>query len=217
MDTIVFPPCQREGCTEPGHHWHRYGDDVPTLCLDAENCADPWSKVNPIGCVSARVPAASHTRPDAKSDSRVQAWLTVAKHPFFADCYSVDDTLLNAVLAKLDAAHAHTCEPVWRPVTFAEIQPGWMIRSRSDAGFEMKCGVTDYQDEDGDWFTEAGSLLTRQRFGWTYETTAPEPEPKPDPRVGLLEGVCLREGVVLTRSDVAMLLSIADAVAPTNH
>lgn len=44
----------------------------------------------------------------------------------------------------------------------------------------------------------------------------PEPEPEPDPRVGLLEGVCLREGVVLTRSDAALLLSIADAAAPTN-
>ena len=43
-----------------------------------------------------------------------------------------------------------------------------------------------------------------------------QPEPEPDPRVGLLEGVCLREGVVLTRSDAALLLSIADAAAPTN-
>ena len=55
---------------------------------------------------------ASHTRPDAESDPRVQAWLTVAKHPFFADCYSVDDTLLNAVLAKLDTTDelAHMTE-----------------------------------------------------------------------------------------------------------
>lgn len=37
-----------------------------------------------------------------------------------------------------------------------------------------------------------------------------------DQRVGLLDGVCLREGVVLTRSDAALLLSIADAAAPTN-
>lgn len=159
---------------------------------------------------------ASHTRPDAESDPRVQAWLTVAKRPFFADCYSVDDTLLNAVLAKLDAAHAHTCEPAWRPVSFAEIQPGWMIRSRRRAGSEASWGNAHHQDEDGDWFTEAGALLTCDRARWTYETTAPEPEPKPDPRVGLLEGVCLREGVVLTRSDAAMLLSIADAAAPTN-
>ena len=154
-------------------------------------------------------------RARAESDPRVQAWLTVAKHPFFADCYSVDDTLLNAALAKLDAAHAHTCEPVWRPVPFAEIQAGWMIRSRDDSGFETGWGLAHHQDEDGDWFTEAGSLLTCDRARWTYETTAPEPEP--DPRVGLLEGVCLREGVVLTRSDAALLLSIADAAAPTNH
>ena len=147
-------------------------------------------------------------------DPRVLAWLAVAKHPFFAACYQTDSTLLDAVLAKLDAAHAHTCEPVWRPVPFAEIQSGWVIRSRSDDGFEMKWGVTNDQDEGGDWFTEAGSRLTCQRFGWTYETT--EPEPEPDPRVDLLEGVCLREGVVLTRSDAALLLSIADAAAPTN-
>lgn len=157
---------------------------------------------------------ASHTRPDAESDPRVQAWLTVAKHPFFADCYSVDDTLLNAVLAKLDAAHAHTCEPVWRPVSLAEIQPGWEVRSRGRNGSGVAWGNAHHQVDDGDWCTEAGFLVTYGAGGWTYETTAPEPEP--DPRVGLLEGVCLREGVVLTRSDAALLLSIADAAAPTN-
>lgn len=159
---------------------------------------------------------ASHTRPDTESDPRVQAWLTVAKHPFFADCYSLDDTLLSAVLAKLDAAHAHTCEPVWRPVSFAEIQAGWMIRSRSENGFELSWGVAHRLDTDGDWVTASGTPLVFARSGWTYETTAPEPEPEPDPRLSLLEGVCLREGVVLTRSDAALLLSIADAAAPTN-
>ena len=199
---------QRARALELYNTWAKYHGLGPFYSMTEED-ARAWL------AVEAHV-LASHTRPDAESDSRVQAWLTVAKHPFFADCYSVDDTLLNAVLAKLDAAHAHTCEPVWRPVPLAEIQPGWMIRSRSDDGFEMKWGVTNDQDEDGDWFTEAGSLLTRQRFGWTYETTEPEPEPEPDPRVDLLEGVCLREGVVLTRSDAALLLSIADAAAPTN-
>lgn len=159
---------------------------------------------------------ASHTRPDAESDPRVQAWLTVAKHPFFADCYSLDDTLLNAVLAKLDAAHAHTCGPGWRPVSFDEIQSGWMIRSRRRNGSEATWGNAHRLDDDGDWLTASGSPLTLKRFRWTYETTAPEPEPEPDPRVDLLEGVCLREGVVLTRSDAALLLSIADAAAPTN-
>ena len=102
----------------------------------------------------------------------------------------------------------------WRPVTFAEIQPGWEVRSRSRKGSEVTWGVAHHQDRDGDWRTEAGALLTYGASGWTYETTAPESEP--DPRVGLLEGVCLREGVVLTRSDAALLLSIADAAAPTN-
>ena len=244
MGNIVFPPCQREGCTETGHHWRDV--DWSIRAHLESTCADPWSPTNRIGCVDTHEPAAipepepdptevmdethpdaieqaaeahvlaSHTRPVAESDPRVQAWLTVAKHPFFADCYSVDDTLLNAVLAKLDAAHAHTCEPVWSPVSFDEIQSGWMIRSRSDNGFETNWGVAHHQDGDGDWFTEAGVLLTCDRARWTYETTAPEPEPEPDPRVGLLEGVHLREGVVLTRSDAALLLSIADAAAPTN-
>ena len=110
---------------------------------------------------------------------------------------------------------SRTCEPVWRPVTFAEIQPGWEVRSRSRKGSEVTWGVAHHQDRDGDWRTESGALLTYGASGWTHETTAPESEP--DPRVGLLDGVCLREGVVLTRSDAALLLSIADAAAPTNH
>ena len=110
---------------------------------------------------------------DDDSDQRVLAWLTIAEHPFFADCYNTKGTLLDAVLAKLDTTDEHTCEPVWRPVPLAEIQAGWMIRSRSDDGFEMKWGVTNDQDEGGDWFTEAGALLTYGAMGWTYETTAP--------------------------------------------
>ena len=109
---------------------------------------------------------------------------------------------------------SHTCEPVWRPVSLAEIQPGWEVRSRARNGSGVAWGNAHHQDHTGDWCTEAGFLLTFGARGWTYETTAPEPEP--DPRVGLLEGVCLREGVVLTRSDAALLLSIADAAAPTN-
>lgn len=111
---------------------------------------------------------------------------------------------------------SHTCEPVWRPVSLAEIQPGWEVRSRDYNGSEATWGNAHRQDHTGDWWTSAGALLTFGAMGRTYETTAPEPEPKPDPRVGLLEGVCLREGVVLTRSDAALLLSIADAAAPTN-
>lgn len=118
-----------------------------------------------------------------------------------------------AVEAYVLASHT-TCEPVWRPTTRDEIQAGWEVRSRHYSGSEAAWGVARRQDERGDWLTESGCVLTLDAWDRTYETTAPEP--KPDPRVGLLEGVCLREGVVLTRSDAALLLSIADAAAPTN-
>lgn len=114
-------------------------------------------------------------------DSRVLAWLAVARHPFFQDCYQTDGALLDAVLAKLDAARAHTCEPVWRQVSFEEIQPGWEVRMRRRDGSEVAWGNAHHQDHVGDWYTEAGVLLTYGARGWTYETTAPEPEP--DPRV----------------------------------
>ena len=106
---------------------------------------------------------------------------------------------------------SHTCRPVWRPTTRDEIQAGWEVRSRSRSGEGVAWGTAHSRDDHGVWLTEAKSLLTYDLMCWTYETTAPEPEPEPDPRVGLLEGVCLREGVVLTRSDAALLLSIADA------
>ena len=43
-----------------------------------------------------------HTCPDPDEDSRIQAWYSIAKHPFFAECYSTDGTLIEAMLAKLD-------------------------------------------------------------------------------------------------------------------
>ena len=39
---------------------------------------------------------------EVESDPRVEAWSRIAKHPFFADCYSTDGTLIDAMLAKLD-------------------------------------------------------------------------------------------------------------------
>ena len=94
---------------------------------------------------------------------------------------------MDAILAKLDAAHAHTCRPVWRPTTAEEIQPGWEVRSRDHLGAEATWGVAHLQTDEGGWLTESGSLLSCRGDGWAYETTAPlpepEPEPKPDPRV----------------------------------
>ena len=99
--------------------------------------------------------------PYALSDSDVRRWLAVRDH----------------VLA------AHECPslPAWRPTTADEIQPGWEIRSRRRNGSEAGWGVAHHQDEDGDWHTEAGAMLTYEYVSWTYETTAPLPEPEPWP------------------------------------
>ena len=94
----------------------------------------------------------------------------------------------DAMLAKLDATHAHACQPVWRPVSFEEIQPGWEIRSRNSDGREATWGVAHHQNRDGDWLTERVRLLTLGR-GWTYETTSlPEPEPWDEALVGVVSG-----------------------------
>ena len=116
------------------------------------------------------------------------------------------------------AVHECPSLPVWRPTTRDEIQLGWEVRSRYSGGMEATWGVAHRRGAGGDWLTERDRLLTWDDMGWTCETTAPlpEPEPEPDQRVGLLEGVCLREGVVLTRSDAALLLSIADAALLDN-
>ena len=122
---------------------------------------------------------ASYTPDSASGQARVLAWDDIAKHPFFADCYPTDGTLVEAMLAKLDATHAHTCEPVWRPTTRDEIQPGWELRSRRSDGFEATWGIAYHRDSDGDWYTEAGRLLTFADAGWTVETTAAKTEPEP--------------------------------------
>ena len=128
---------------------------------------------------------ASHTCPQPEPDSRIQAWMAIAKHPFFADCYNqMDGTLLDAMLDKLDTTQhliqSHTCKQAWRPTTAEEIQPGWEVRSRSEAVW----GTAHHQDSDGDWRTESDILLTYEAAGWTYETTAPLSAP--DPRIAVV-------------------------------
>ena len=73
----------------------------------------------------------------------------------------------------------HECQPVWRPTTRDEIQPGWEVRSRRSDGSEAAWGVAHHRDDSGDWCTETGIMLTYDAAGRTYETTAPLPEPEP--------------------------------------
>ena len=54
---------------------------------------------------------ASHECPDVESNSRVQAWNIIAQHPFFSDCYQTEGTLVDAMVAKLDAAPLPEPEP----------------------------------------------------------------------------------------------------------
>lgn len=122
---------------------------------------------------------ATHECPDVESDARVQAWNTIAQHPLFADCYQTEGTLVDAMVTKLDAAHTHTCQPVWRPTTRDEIQAGWEVRARHFNGIESTWGVAHGRGAGGDWLTEKGRVLTWDAMGWTYETTAPLPEPEP--------------------------------------
>ena len=104
--------------------------------------------------------------PIALSDSSVRRWLAFRDH----------------VLA------THTCPtvPVWRPTIADEIQPGWEVRSRHSNGFEATWGVAHHRGSDGDWCTESDVLLTWDAAGWTYETTAPLPEPWDEALVGVV-------------------------------
>ena len=95
----------------------------------------------------------------AMSDSNVRRWLAVRDHVL--------------------AAHECPTVPVWRPTTRDEIQPGWELRSRRSDGFEATWGIAYHRDSDGDWYTEAGRLLTFADAGWTVETTAAKTEPEP--------------------------------------
>ena len=158
---------------------------------------------------------ASHTCPDPDADARVKAWNTIAQHPFFADCFQTEGTLVDAMLAKLDAAHSHTCAPVWRPTTADEIQPGWEVRARSYGGSEATWGVAHHRDDCGDWRTEAGQSLTCIAAGWKCETTAPEPKPWPDELVeALAEAMGTTTGGTTWQDDARAVLNLLAAKFP---
>ena len=79
------------------------------------------------------------------------------------------------------AAHECPTVPVWRPTTRDEIQAGWEVRARYSSGTEARWGTAHHRGSDGDWRTEAGTVLTWDDMGWTCETTAPLPAPEPWP------------------------------------
>ena len=91
-----------------------------------------------------------------------------------------------AAEAHVLAAHECPTVPVWRPTTAEEIQPGWEVRVRYSNGSEATWGVAHHRDGDGDWATGMEASLTFANLGWTYETTAPLPEPWPDELVEAL-------------------------------
>ena len=152
----------------------------------------------------------SITTQGSVTDSILQAWNDVAKHPFFADCYAAEDTLLGAMIAKLNTAHYHVCQQ-WRPTTAREIQPGWMIRSHDEEGVEATWGIAHHQDAqfDGDWRTQSGAMLTHTAAGWTYETTAPVP--KPDRRIKIVRDWANEPPGPSRHEDFVELLALLDA------
>ncbi len=99
-----------------------------------------------------------------------------------------DDNVRRWRAARDHVLASHECPtvPVWRPTTAAEIQPGWEVRSRRRNGSESAWGVAHHRDLDGDWRTEAGVVLTYAAMGWTYETTAPLPDPWDEALVGVV-------------------------------
>ena len=84
------------------------------------------------------------------------------------------------------AAHECPTVPVWRPVTREEIQVGWEIRARHESGHEATWGTAHHRDSNGEWRTGSNVLLTHASAGWTYETTAPLPEPWDEALVGVV-------------------------------
>lgn len=46
-----------------------------------------------------------------RGDERIGAWGAIASHPFFKECYYSEDTLLAAMIAKLDGLMGDTVKP----------------------------------------------------------------------------------------------------------
>ena len=185
MSKIVFPPCPREGCTFIGHHWHN--NDGPTVCPDAENCADPWSKDNDLGCVSARVPAAP---PEPESSARlvIPEITDEEVEACFEDAWGPRrDAMRGECRSLLEAYRARLIESLdaWKPVPAGATIP---------VGVRYRC---DYA-ESGD-ARETTRLTHRLVPGEdAYFVRASDwgkvilPEPEPDEGERLVEALAQR-------------------------
>lgn len=64
-------------------------------------------------------------REEESDGGRIKAWHLIAEHPFFADCYESEDTLINAMIAKLDSLAAP--KPWWS----AQRGDVWLVKRDS--------------------------------------------------------------------------------------
>ena len=75
---------------------------------------------------------------DGGLSERSEAWYALARHPFFADCYNKGGTLIDAMIAKLDAqsnlAESAPVEPyIWDQAALDRVFPDLKIEKGSAA------------------------------------------------------------------------------------
>ena len=172
MNTIVFPPCPREGCTFIGHHWHE--EDGSIGSHSGSTCNDPWSPDSPFGCVSARVSAAPPVpEPSARlvipeiTDEEVGACFEEAwgarRVPMRGECWSLLEAYRARLIESLDA---------WKRVPVGATIP---------VGVRHRCEYAE--SGDAREVTRRAALLVRDgdavfvRASDWGQVILPEPEP----------------------------------------
>ncbi|GAA4915523.1 hypothetical protein [Nesterenkonia rhizosphaerae] len=121
------------------------------------------------------------------SDQKViRAWREIADHPFFKECYDADDSLLNAMLAKLTLWHENSgcvnCAlnvNVPRVITADELREGQWAAVKPEGSDQWRVGEV----RASSYF--ANTLVIGEKgYMPTHETVlladAPEPEPTPE-------------------------------------
>lgn len=109
-DYLATAPEGAEAREEAGH------DEVRTC----DNCGDEVTHLSSRyfcdGCEEFEAAVASrhpellekaHAPEKSDEDERIQAWHQIAEHPFFAECYPLDEPLIVSMIAKLDKVHEY--------------------------------------------------------------------------------------------------------------
>lgn len=98
-----------------------------------------------------------HVYERGAEDQRIKAWHRIAKHPFFDDAFQSDDTLIDAMVTKLDALMP-------KPWLAAKTGEVWVLTVEGEESVWMVNNATQFENPDSTYNIESRAIIDARRI-----------------------------------------------------